>query len=53
MNSSRAGGYGGQQAAVEFTAHIGSGDEAPKFDAEAADAERYLHEKQIHKLMGG
>jgi hypothetical protein len=38
-------------AAAEFTAHIGSGDEAPKFDAEAA--ERYLQEKQIHKLMGG
>ena len=37
--------------AAQFTAHIGSGDEPPSFDAEAA--ERYLQEKQIHKLMGG
>jgi hypothetical protein len=37
--------------APQFTAHIGSGDEAPTFDAAAV--ERYLQEKQIHKLMGG
>jgi hypothetical protein len=38
-------------AQAEFTAHIGSGDEAPKFDKEAA--EQYLQQKEIHKLMGG
>ena len=36
---------------AEFTAHIGDGDEVPKFDKDAA--ERYLKEKEIHKLMGG
>lgn len=38
-------------AQAEFTAHIGGGDEAPKFDKEAV--ERYLQQKEIHKLMGG
>ena len=38
-------------AQAEFTAHIGSGGEAPKFDKEAA--EQYLQQKEIHKLMGG
>ena len=35
---------------ADFTAHIGEGDEAPKFDKE--EAEKYLKDKHIHKLMG-
>ena len=36
---------------AEFIADVGTGDETPTFDT--AQAEKYLQDQQIHKLMGG